>query len=114
MRAVVTGGAGFIGSHLVDRLLADGWDVLSIDDGRNGAPVGPSEGRLSVWNAAVETADVFLNLDAVFHLAAPVGPVGVLRRGGQITKEVVETSSRVAAWAMRAGCPLIDVSTSEV
>jgi UDP-glucose 4-epimerase len=114
MRAVVTGAFGFIGKHLTDRLLADGWEVIAIDDGRNGTAQIEDRERLSVWNVAVEKADVLVPLDAIFHLAAPVGPVGVLRRGGQITREVVETSSRVASWAISAGCPLIDVSTSEV
>ena len=37
MRAVVTGGAGFLGSHLCDRLLAEGWDVLAVDNFITGA-----------------------------------------------------------------------------
>ncbi len=37
MRAVVTGGAGFLGSHLCDKLLAEGWDVLAVDNFITGA-----------------------------------------------------------------------------
>jgi len=114
MRAVVTGSYGFIGSHLVDRLLSDGWEVIGVDDGRNGTAAIDGREGLTVWHTAVERADVLIPVDAIFHLAAPVGPVGVLRRGGQITREVVDASAKVAAWAIHSGCPLIDVSTSEV
>jgi len=100
VRAIVTGSAGFIGSHLVDRLSADGWDVVGID-----RKTGPSIQGIS---------DLPPDVSAIFHLASPVGPVGVLHEAGYIVSEVIECADIVARWAASYGCPLIDVSTSEV
>lgn len=119
MTAVVTGGLGFIGSHLVDRLLAEGMDVLIVDDCRTtrqrATELWPSEGRVKL--AMADVRDLFalpVTPEVVFHLASPVGPVGVLSRAGKITPEVVDGSRSAARWASRASVPLIDVSTSEV
>lgn len=119
MTAVVTGGLGFIGSHLVDRLLNEGMNVLIIDDGRSTrqrvSQLWPSENRVQFVMADVrQVGELPVSPDVVFHLASPVGPVGVISRAGKITCEVVDGSRVAAAWAMRAGCPMIDVSTSEV
>jgi nucleoside-diphosphate-sugar epimerase len=100
MRAIVTGSAGFIGSHLVDRLSTDGWDVTGID-----RKAGPSIQGMTELPPEV---------DAIFHLASPVGPVGVLSQAGYIVSEVIECADIVARWAAGYGCPLVDVSTSEV
>lgn len=100
MRAIVTGSAGFIGSHLVDRLTADGWEVFGIDR-RDGPSI---QGITELPDSA----------DAIFHLASPVGPVGVLGWAGRLATEVIECAAIVARWAGWYGCPLINVSTSEV
>ena len=75
-RAVVTGGAGFIGSHLADRLLAEGWDVHVVDDLSNGhrhnVPADASFHELDVSdvNALLVLAESIGPVDRWFHLAA--------------------------------------------
>ena len=110
----MTGGAGFIGSHLVDGLAADGWDVTVVDDFSTGDHV-HDHPRVETLRAPIRSSvEIPMALDAVFHLASPVGPVGVLHQAGRIVPAVVADAERVAFWAMLAGCPLIDVSTSEL
>jgi len=78
VKAVVTGGAGFIGSHLVDRLLVDGWSVLVIDNMSSGcrSNLCQHEGnrRLEIEEVDIRDAAAMKNLlkgcDAVFHMAA--------------------------------------------
>lgn len=98
MIAVVTGGAGFIGSHLCDLLWERGWAVQVVDRAL-GSPI---------QTTPTPQADV------IFHLASPVGPLGVLGWAGSLVPEVIGTSSIVADWAGTNGCPLVYVSTSEV
>ena len=79
--ALVTGGAGFIGSHLSERLLADGWEVFVIDDLSTGCiknlDAARSNERLHVTLDKIENEPVLMELvdraDVVFHLAAAVG-----------------------------------------
>jgi UDP-glucose 4-epimerase len=78
MRALVTGGAGFIGSHLVDRLLADGWSVRVVDNmtcgHRNNLQQHQGNRELEVYEADIRDADTLQKLlkgcGAVFHMAA--------------------------------------------
>lgn len=76
--AVVTGGAGFIGSHLVDRLLADGWRVTAVDNGSVGRPqnlahLAGNPAFKVVWADVADRAAIaphFAGAERVFHLAA--------------------------------------------
>lgn len=78
MRALVTGGAGFIGSHLVDRLLADGYEVLVVDNFATGRPdnLRQHQGNNRLELAQVDIRDqaalppLFTGIDYVFHVAA--------------------------------------------
>jgi dTDP-glucose 4,6-dehydratase len=84
MRAVVTGGAGFLGSHLCDRLLAEGWDVLAMDNFLTGdeSNVAHLKGNA---HFQLERKDVSLpvhvsgSVDYVFHFASPASPPDYLK-----------------------------------
>lgn len=119
---LVTGGAGFIGSHLVERLLADGCRVRVIDDlstGRldNLAPV-LSDPRLEFIEGKVsqcpQLGDLLADTDFIFHLAAAVGVDLVVRSPIRtISTNLDETEAILAAASLRR-TPLLLTSTSEV
>lgn len=84
MRAVITGGAGFLGSHLCDALLARGWDVLCVDNLITGQDVNiahlSSNPRFRVMRHDVSRyIDVPGPVDAVLHFASPASPVDYLK-----------------------------------
>lgn len=83
-RAVVTGGAGFLGSHLCTRLLADGWRVLCLDNLLTGsqANIAPLLSHpLFEWRRVDVTAPIWVEgpVAAVLHFASPASPVDYLR-----------------------------------
>ena len=77
MRAIVTGGAGFIGGHLCRRLLAEGWSVLAVDNLSSGFLHNVPEGATFKWiDLTLDDAADQLpkdGADVVFHLASHVG-----------------------------------------
>lgn len=93
-RAVVSGGAGFIGSHLCARLVRDGWEVLAVDNLVTGSPgnVGAlaASGRFSLLEHDVtERLEVDGPLDAVLHFASPASPIDFAR----IPVEILEVGT---------------------
>ena len=84
MRAVVTGGAGFLGSHLCDRLLAEGWDVLALDNFITGAKANLSHlkgnKRFQFQKADVsKPLKVAGRVGYVLHFASPASPPDYLK-----------------------------------
>ncbi len=87
-RCLVTGGAGFIGSHVVDRLLADGHEVVAIDNFASGRPenlkAAASSGRFTLHRADIADFEtvrpLFTGVDWVFHLAAMADIVPSIQR----------------------------------
>lgn len=109
----ITGGFGFIGSHLTEICLEAGHRVTVIDDCRTSVVremkgVNHIQGPLPHYTTAGNDSDV------IFHLASPVGPVGVLDHAGYIVREVIELADDVALAAWQDEAPLIYVSTSEL
>ncbi|MGH3695480.1 MAG: UDP-glucuronic acid decarboxylase family protein [Pseudonocardiaceae bacterium] len=83
-RAVVTGGAGFLGSHLCERLLFEGYSVLCLDDFSTGSPTNVAHltevGPFRLLRADVtDFVHVVGDVDAVLHFASPASPIDYLR-----------------------------------
>jgi UDP-glucose 4-epimerase len=122
MKALVTGGAGFIGSHLVDGLLADGWQVVVLDNLSTGRLANLAhlahERRLTFVEGDVCDAGLVARLvrgcQVVYHLAALVGVRYVLDNPiGGIHTNVYGTENVLAA-AARHGARVCFASTSEL
>lgn len=117
---LVTGGGGFIGSHLVDRHLAAGDHVVVVDDfstgSRQNLPVEPS--TLTVIEGSVEDPDVIDRaidgVDLVYHLAATVGVLAVLQRPLDAIRSNLRGTDVVFERAAARGVRTLFTSTSEV
>ena len=122
MRALVTGGAGFIGSHLTDRLLARGDEVVIIDDLSTGrlANITHLQDRPdvefvlgSILNADL-VDDVTSRVDAVFHLAAAVGVELIVERPLESLMTNIKGTETVFEKAHKYGKRILVTSTSEI
>jgi UDP-glucose 4-epimerase len=115
-RAIVTGGAGFVGSHLVDALLADGVEVTVIDDLSSGkaANVAP-QARLReldiVERKGVEDAFADVEPDAVYHLAAQASVVVSVEDPARDCAVNVQGTLNVLDAATKLGAPVVFTST---
>ncbi len=119
MRILVTGGAGFIGSHLCDRLLADGHEVIAMDNLRTGSVdniahlAGNSRFRFVKHDV---TNYIFLDgpIDAVLHLASLPSPVDYLNMPIQTLKVGALGTHKTLGLALTKGARYLLASTSEV
>jgi UDP-glucose 4-epimerase len=122
MKALVTGGAGFIGSHLTEALLAEGHEVTVIDDlstGRieNLGAVAASPKLRTHWASIVEEENLqaFVDeADVVYHLAAAVGVRLILERPVETIETNILGTDRVLRCAAKSQKKIVIASTSEV
>jgi UDP-glucuronate decarboxylase len=116
-RALVTGGAGFIGSHLCERLLNSGYDVLCVDNYYSSTKDNIahllSNPRFEVIRHDV-TFPLYVEVDEIYHLACPASPVHYQRDPVQTTKTAVHGSINMLGLAKRTGAKILLTSTSEV
>jgi UDP-glucuronate decarboxylase len=116
-RILVTGGAGFLGSHLCERLLRDGHDVLCVDNYFTGR----KDNILALLNHPhfeVMRHDVtfplYVEVDEIFNLACPASPVHYQFDPVQTTKTSVIGAINMLGLAKRVGAKILQASTSEV
>lgn len=125
MLALITGGAGFIGSHLTDRLLAQGWGVRVLDDLSTGrldnlaeAMAGPHSAALEFTEGSVTDADLVHRLcdgvDVVFHLAAAVGVFTIQQETLRSLRTNLHGTENALDAALATGARMVLASTSEV
>ena len=121
-RALVTGGAGFIGSHLCELLLGDGWEVFVLDDLSTGSPENVDALRdrpgfhlvvESVLSPAV-VSELVHKCDVVFHLAAAVGVRLIVEQPGRTLLTNVQGTETVLEYCARFGKRVLVASSSEV
>jgi len=116
-RALVTGGSGFIGSHLCERLLDDGYDVLCIDNYYSSTKDNIahllSNPRFEVIRHDV-TFPLYVEVDEIYHLACPASPIHYQRDPVQTTKTAVHGSINMLGLAKRTGAKILLTSTSEI
>ena len=116
-RILVTGGAGFLGSHLCDRLLADGHEVVCADNLFTGAKrnIAHLHGhpRFEFLRHDV-TFPLFIEVDEIWNLACPASPVHYQHDPVQTTKTSVHGAINMLGLAKRLRVPIFQASTSEV
>jgi UDP-glucuronate decarboxylase len=116
-RALVTGGAGFIGSHLCERLLNDGYDVLCVDNYYSSTKDNIAHllghPRFEVIRHDV-TFPLYVEVDEIYHLACPASPIHYQRDPVQTTKTAVHGSINMLGLAKRTGAKILLTSTSEI
>jgi UDP-glucuronate decarboxylase len=116
-RVLVTGGAGFLGSHLCDRLIADGHEVLCADnfytgDKANIAHLLKNE-RFELLRHDV-TFPLFVEVDEIYNLACPASPIHYQHDPVQTTKTSVHGAINMLGLAKRLKVKILQASTSEV
>jgi len=121
-KALVTGGAGFIGSHLAELLLADGWEVFALDDLSTGARsnIGQLEDRPD-FHLVVESilaqsvvSELVNRCDVVYHLAAAVGVRLIVEQPVHTMVTNVQGTETVLEYCARFGRRVLVASSSEI
>ena len=116
-KILVTGGAGFLGSHLSERLLAAGHDVLCVDNFFTGAK-GNVTHLMQHPNFELMRHDItfplYVEVDEIYNLACPASPIHYQFDPVQTTKTSVHGAINVLGLAKRVKAKILQASTSEV
>jgi len=114
---MVTGGSGFLGSHLCERLLKDGCDVLCVDNFYSGTKDNVSH-LIGLPNFELMRHDVtfplYVEVDEIYNLACPASPIHYQRDPVQTTKTSVHGAINMLGLAKRTKARIFQASTSEV
>ena len=116
-RVLVTGGAGFLGSHLCDRLIRDGHEVLCVDNLFTGTRANISHlfnhPRFEFQRHDV-TFPLYVEVDEIYNLACPASPIHYQHDPVRTTKTSVHGAINMLGLAKRTGAKILQASTSEV
>jgi UDP-glucuronate decarboxylase len=116
-RIAVTGGAGFLGSHLCERLLAQGHDVVCVDNFFTGSKENIlhllDNPRFELMRHDV-TFPLYIEVDEIYNLACPAAPIHYQHDPVQTTKTSVHGAINMLGLAKRLGAKILQASTSEV
>ena len=116
-KILVTGGAGFLGSHLCDKLIAQGHDVLCVDNFFTGTKANVAH-LMSHPNFELMRHDVtfplYVEVDEIYNLACPASPIHYQRDPVQTTKTSVHGAINMLGLAKRVKAKILQASTSEV
>lgn len=116
-RILVTGGAGFLGSHLCERLLADGHDVLCVDNLFTGSKRNIAQLHANAYFELMRhdiTFPLVVEVDEIYNLACPASPIHYQFDPVQTTKTCVHGTINMLGLAKRTKAKILQASTSEV
>jgi len=116
-RILVTGGAGFLGSHLIDRLIAEGHDVICVDNLFTGSKQNIEHLHDSPRFEFIRhdvTFPLYVETDEIYNLACPASPIHYQHDPVQTTKTSVHGAINMLGLAKRLRCRILQASTSEV
>lgn len=122
MKYLITGGSGFIGSHLVDLLVSQGHQVRVLEDFSTGKPGNLAhfldDSRVQVVNGSVtsysEVSEAAVGLDGIFHLAAAVGVFNIVRAPRKSIMTNIQGTETVLEVALKNRVPILITSSSEI
>lgn len=116
-RVLVTGGAGFLGSHLCERLLQDGSDVICVDNLYTGSKDNIRHLMANPYFEFIRhdvTEPLYVEVDQIYNLACPASPVHYQANPVKTTKTSVYGALNMLGLAKRVGARILQASTSEV
>jgi len=116
-RILVTGGAGFLGSHLCDRLIKDGADVLCVDNFFTGSKQNIAHLLSQQYFEVIRhdvTFPLYVEIDQIYNLACPASPINYQHDPVQTTKTCVHGAINMLGLAKRVKARILQASTSEV
>ena len=116
-RILITGGAGFLGSHLCKHLLSEGNEILCLDNFYTGSKDNIVDLMTNPYFEIIRhdiTFPIYLEVEQIYNLACPASPVYYQKYPNQTTKTNVSGSINVLGLAKRLNIPVLQASTSEI